>query len=560
MNSLELKILYIFDITAEIAKKVEFTKGINIITSSQIDGNKRGKSAIMKSIYYTLGADTYFDGNWNSDSKVYILKFNVKDISYYIYRYCKLFKIFDGELKQLIFKTTNRTELSEFLSKIFDFKVMLPNKEENIFELTPPAFSYILNYVDQDRMSCSKFDSFKALQQYKMDKLSILYNHFGIFNEDYFDVIKKDEELSQSIKNLSEEETIITNMIGRIAVYIDGKDIPQNIETLKIELDKYSSDYSELIDKMKKVKDSLIELKNNKIHLDRSINELKEVQKKEKVVVKKISTDSCPTCSQGINKLKLKIEKFNSIEDIYLIKGELELLLSDINQKIKLKEDEYKAFSTKIEQYKNIVDSGVSNISSTIKHLGYINTRDSLLKDRYDIEQKIEKDNKSKKELQKEIREFKKLKKLADSSYEEKMLESKQFFFLEEIEPEQLTSINKNFEASGSNNPISTIIWYINLLKVKYELNPETIKFPIVLDSPNNSELEEEKKLKLFEYIFKNNLKDTQLIVSTLGFDKNNYSDIKIGNVITLSNEKYKLLNNVEYKENKNILQTMMEL
>lgn len=49
--------LYLFDPSEKLAKKIEFCDGINIITSSQEDGNDRGKSVIMRSLYHSLGAE-----------------------------------------------------------------------------------------------------------------------------------------------------------------------------------------------------------------------------------------------------------------------------------------------------------------------------------------------------------------------------------------------------------------------------------------------------------------------------------------------------------------------
>ena len=45
------------DLTNKEAKRIIFSPGKNMLTSS---GNHLGKSVIMKSLYYTLGAEVYF--------------------------------------------------------------------------------------------------------------------------------------------------------------------------------------------------------------------------------------------------------------------------------------------------------------------------------------------------------------------------------------------------------------------------------------------------------------------------------------------------------------------
>ena len=49
--------IYIFDVKTEEAYTVSFKKGINLITSSDIDGTDRGKSVLLRSLYHSLGAD-----------------------------------------------------------------------------------------------------------------------------------------------------------------------------------------------------------------------------------------------------------------------------------------------------------------------------------------------------------------------------------------------------------------------------------------------------------------------------------------------------------------------
>ena len=53
--------IYIFDVVKKEAYSTDFKKGVNIITSSDIDGTDRGKSVLLRSLYHALGADSHFD-------------------------------------------------------------------------------------------------------------------------------------------------------------------------------------------------------------------------------------------------------------------------------------------------------------------------------------------------------------------------------------------------------------------------------------------------------------------------------------------------------------------
>lgn len=75
-----------------------------------------------------------------------------------------------------------------------------------------------------------------------------------------------------------------------------------------------------------------------------------------------------------------------------------------------------------------------------------------------------------------------------------------------------------------------------------------------ILDSPNNTELDEEKRLLLFNYLFHNIDPNTQLIISTLGFAKEDYPDTTFSQIVELENNKYSLLNTKDYQENVELL------
>lgn len=67
--------IYIFDINLKIGYLIDFKKGINIVILSEVDGIDRGKFVLLKSLYYVLGVDVYFDFKWSEKDKIYILKF-----------------------------------------------------------------------------------------------------------------------------------------------------------------------------------------------------------------------------------------------------------------------------------------------------------------------------------------------------------------------------------------------------------------------------------------------------------------------------------------------------
>lgn len=550
MNSLFVNSLYIFDYKNKIAKNVNFEHGINIITSDKLRGNDVGKSILLKSIYHTLGADSIFDDKWQDDIKTYIVDINVYDNKYYVYRRESLFKVFNESFERL-FTTNNRQDLGNYLSGIYKFKVMLPDRENEALEIAPPVYSYLINYIDQDKMDGTTFASFNSLGQYSKYKENVIYTHFGLFDDIYYNAVKTCEKLKSSIKDKKSEKELIKNMLKKVDIYLSGLDAPDDINILNIELEDMKEEYYDIVVNLQKIKNNLIKIRNEKTDLELNIKEIETTKKEQEKKWRNNSLDK--------SDLDLKITYSNQIEDLITIKDDLEIMILKCNKDLNKRENEYKNLLGKLSIYEEKMNINNQYISDVLKHKGYLKAKDDLLIDLKDIETSIEDLQTNFNKYDKIVKNYNSKKKEVNKTYENLMLECKKNFGLKEIKDDRFKNIGTNFKARGSNKPISTIIWYFNLLKVKYDYNKETIKFPLILDSPNNVELDDEKRISLFEYIFKNNIEDTQLIVSTLGFNKYDYKDINFNNIIELNNDKYSLLNKEDYDKNKHILELVLK-
>jgi hypothetical protein len=559
MNQLTIHQLYIFEPKNKLGKRVDFTKGINIITSDKKRGNDVGKSIILKSIYHTLGADSVFDDMWKEIPKVYIVNFSINDVYFYIYRSDKLFKVYNEKMERL-FHTANRSELAGYLKELYGFSVKLPNKETEEMELAPPVYSYLLNYVDQDKMEGPKFESFDSLFQFKKDKKAILFNHFGIYTDEYFETVEKLEKLKREEKDLKEDLVVTTNMLKRVSCYLEGYDAPNNLELLRQQLESKKAEYTVLVNDMKKYKNRLLSLRSDRAKLESDITDLQNWSRSKEKDIKVVLDHRCPTCSQQIeDDFTIKLSQYNQLEDFLIMKNHLDTEMLQIERQLLQNEEKYQYLIEKLELFEKEMNFNSSDISDALKHRGYLEAQNNMLKESGTIQQKIEINQEEIDNNNKILKKYKEMEKSANESYKQLMIESIIRFDLKEISTKKVEKINSSFNARGSNIPISTIIWYFNLLKVKFELNPNAIRFPLLLDSPNNVESDEEKETALFNFIFKNNNPNTQLIVSTLGFKEEEYEDIKFDKVTNLEVRKYSLLNKEEYDQNKKLLKLVFQ-
>ena len=560
MHKLVVNELYLFSIKEKKAKYVSFDDGINVITSSKNNGTKRGKSVIMKSIYHTLGADCIFEDKWNINDKVSILKIFVDDKEYYILRYQRLFKVYYKDNMQVLLRTNSRMELAEFLGNLFNFKVMLPNKSTGEIEVTPPAYNYLLNFIDQDGMDGSKFLSFASLQQYSDYKDKVLYYHFGVYNEEYYLLIKSIEVIENNIKEVREKIELNQNMVQRINSDVKGTDYSASIQALEEELKLNKAEYTSYISRLSECKKRLIKYRNAREDVLSSISEILNYSKEIEKDVKSIIKHNCPYCKSEIeDNLDMRIYNYNSIEDALFLKAGLEEELTDIEHKIEIEEKKYKEHLQQINSYEKKLVMYNEEIDDVLKYKGYMEMRDSLIKELGEL---FLEENAYNDELKKEKRRRKKFddsKKQVNKKYYELMTRDKKRFDLKEISDKKIMDIKSNISAGGSNKPIATIIWYMNLLRIKREFNPNAILFPVVFDSPNNVETDEEKRIELLKYLFECVDKNTQLIISNLGFDKSQFKDFKIDKIIEITNDKYQLLNQNDYDKHKHLFISLME-
>lgn len=557
MTKLVFKKLYVFSSCDKKAKVIEFSEGKNIITSSPVDGTDRGKSVLLKSLYHTLGADCVYDAIWDDDEKIYIVCFAIDDSIYYMYRCNKLFKLCDEKFN-LIFKTINRKELAEFLKPILNFAVSLPERNEEKLEITPPAYNYLLYYLDQDYLAGPHFESFRNLSQYPNYKENVLFYHFGAFDENYYNIIKSIEDIKESIAEKEKRQMLDEDMLERVADSIKDVSYTKSIESLRKEVDKAKGQYTEISSNLAKIRNSLIQLRNEKEELLIKLKSLEGVNKLNEKDISSLLEHKCPYCNTKISDtIELKIRKYNLAEDIVLLSNDMQISIVTIERKIEKQEKLYSEWLEKLAKYEEKLQLKSDEISDVLKHQGYIEVRENLIEELGELNDSLDEDRAKLKELQKEEKKYNDIKNNINQRYYELMLSDKNRFGLEEIDPKSFEKITKVFSAGGSNKPIATVIWYMNLIKLKNEFNPEAINFPIVFDSPNNAESDISKKVEVYKYLVDNVDERNQLIVSGIGYNETDFKDVVFDKVITLDNEKYQVLCEKDYNENIELLHMM---
>lgn len=553
------KKIYIFDILTKKAFVTSFEEGVNVVTSSSIDGTDRGKSVLLRSLYHVMGADAHFDKKWKNEDKVYLLEFLVDNKKYFIYRHRKLFKVFN-DLIQILFQTSSRTELSEFLGEIWSFKIFLPNRNTEKLEIAPPAYTYVMNFLDQDYYDGTNFNSFKSLGQYQNFKPDVIYSQFGIYDKNYFERVKNKQNLFERINESKDSYKKADEMKEKVSNLLENVVVPENLQELERELSIRSKEYNDILNSMNAFRYKLTNLRNEKYELEIALNQIEKFKNnKEKEIKVILETDICPECHSVLNDTTdLRSKRYNSIEDSLYISDSIYEDIEKISKEIFQIESSYREFSNRLESYKKNINSAQEEIKNYTSYMGLNELYNSLNLELFN-ELQLQEELKDRIEnIEEELKKVLEIKADINKKYYEMVDRQVLRFGLNELDESQYKAINRVFCASGSNKPISTVIWYFILNNIKTCFNKKSLKLPMVLDSPKNAEMDYDKEQALIEYILENSSNYTQLIFSSIGFERTKFifeGEIKI---IELKNDKYQLLNSETFKEYEDILENVL--
>jgi len=551
--------IYIFDTAIKKAFSTEFKKGINVITSSNIDGNDRGKSVLLRSLYHALGADSNYDKKWDDKNKIYVLEFSINDKIYYIYRFGRLFKIFDNN-KHIIFSTINRNELAEYIKELFDFSIYLPQKKNEKLTIAPPVFTYLLSFIDQDKYNGTKFDSFNKLDQFSNIKPNVIYSHLGLYNKDYFLALKEKEEKEEKIKNINIELEYLDRMKNKISKLLQNVFCPETIEKLDNDLRIKSTQYSNILSEMNEVRLSLTDKRNNLKECDIALKQILEYENKnEKEVVKIKEKKFCPTCNTIFSDTLINVisRKYNNTNSVINVRDNIIIEIETIKKDITNLENQYSNLLIELQKYNNAISEGKKEIDDYVRFKGLNELHDNLNSDIIDKKNDKKFFETNLKVIKSKLKKINSQKKVFDEKYCDKIAQLKIRFNLSELENKNYDKITENFCASGSNKPVSTVIWYVTLQELVREFNPHRIELPVVFDSPNNAEIDEEKKRSLIQYILESSHNCDQLIMSAIGFKKEEYDFDNEINISYLDNDKYCLLNEETFSKFEDLLLEM---
>lgn len=560
MKELFFNSILIADISKKTAKFQEFSKGFNVITSSD---NHVGKSSLVKSLYYALGAEVEFDSTWDKTSKIYIVNFSVDEKEYKIARFLKKFILFEND--NIILSTNSVTkELAKKLEEIFDFGVYLPNRNDNKIELAPPVFIFMPYYIDQDRGWTKIYNSFSNIEQYdKKARMKSLYYHLGIYNKTTIELMAKKDSLSLQLKQAKEEGVRLQVVVNALSEELKNIVPAENMEELERNLllpkEKISLLIKKIGEKRNEIQKIETALQNHKYQLD-IINMVEYHIIKDSIDTPRQNILSCPKCGYVMDQEIFEIvqKNYTSLSKKYA-KQQISLLIHRIENKLGELKTEYIELMNKLkgeeavyDEKKNAYDIYLAQkgLSSTFNNMSE-NYEKNIL-EQIKIDAVIHDINLELKKLPNKIE--------IEKKYIEFTTENLVSLGAWEESYKRNIKLLKPLRGQGTLNNKIILSQVIALFQTMDYMQIQSNKFPFVIDSPRGNEASHLSSKEILKLIFRINT-IAQIILVTIDFsDYEDSVDYKGAINIVKLEQQYGLLTEDVYKEHLGEVETLQNL
>lgn len=496
-----IKSLLIVDYENEKANKFVFSDSANLIVSST---NGEGKSSLVKSIYYALGANLKsFPKGWNADNFIFQLEVFIDGNEFLIKRHNKVISVLDNNEVKLF---ENFAEYYLWFQEKLKMRLELVNKSSDKASLASVEALFSPMYIDQDKAWDGKLfkDSFESLGRYKSNDFpkNVFDYYLGISDSQ---IVDKESKKNEYLRQLE----LVNGRINQVqSVYKTYRTknkitetVPKDFKDLQKELDFYITE----TDKFSiKITDKTGELSKEKIKLDILNQDLEELKKLSSKIKERFSEirHECVYChsiltrQQSLTRLELEDNELAIKSRIDSISQQImksKRIVQEKEEAIKHLQEQFNQYHerlTELRQLSDIDEYVNQNVLSELKKL--------------EIQETLEKSNLDKLigDITKEIRMLKKelnqRAKTIEGEYEALKNELSILIGSTGITDKKFRNFDK-LEGSGTNlNKDLLVIFlvYMNLVDSK-----SITSLPFAIDSFVKNETDKKVLKKMFDAI-----------------------------------------------------------
>lgn len=557
MREVYFQSILIADLQNHTARLQKFSKGLNVVTSTD---NHVGKSSLLKSLYYTLGAEVDFDSVWDRNSKLYLATICVDDDVYRVVRYMKRFAVFHGDnLLQITDSVTK--ELASLLGDIFDFAVYLPNKDTEKVEMAPPAFTFMPYYIDQDKGWSGLYDSFSSITQYKKsDRIKSLYYHLNIYTKGTVELMARRDRLKERLEALQAENNRLCTVLAALREETDNLPPAETVQELEVHLKIPQKRIEALIKRIGESRNSIQSLETTLQQHQRQLQVIREYRaiKDNDTKNKTHGPRTCPNCGYVFDEEIFNIVRANysALNENYMCQ-QIQLIINSIEKKLADAKEHYVSLMKKLKQEETAFRAEKNEFDIYVRQRGLCDSirrfTDELGKihaEAVDISAEI-------KEISKSINKLPNKKEV-----EEKYIEyvRSNIMTLGAWDPAYDGNIRllKPIKAQGTLENKIILAQFIGLFQTMDYFKSGATRFSFVVDSPRAKEASNSSSRDILKMIAQMNMLP-QIILATIDYS-DFQSDIEPPAMVITLTEQRKLLRKWDYSANEEYITSLAEL
>lgn len=532
MKKLRFESLELLSLKERRARRILFHPKMTVI----IGENDVGKSSVIKSIYWTLGAEAAkVHPNWMEANIRSLLTFTVDDVRYRVLRERNNFSFFTDDSK-LVFRANSVVkELAPFMAELLDFKLVLSNRAGEP-ETPPPAYAFLPFYIDQDDGWSKPLESFANLGQYSAYKKPVIEFHTGILPNEFYVLEANKRRIQVKQREFQADRNVVQKAMEKIGLTLTFDGLELSTESHEVAVERLLVQLKQLRESRRTRAAKLAEILDQRVITDNQIATVRAaLQEIEKDIVfardlpEEILCPTCGTshqnvfanrysiiedreaCLEFISDSSMKIQQLaKSAASLDAEVREADAAMAEIHAMLDARRDdvsladviESKGRSIASDLFREQFDSLTDEISMLVSEIEDIEEKLGALKD-------------------------KKRRDMIVAFYAQLMLSYLDRLDVSNYSAKEFTKLPARISETGSDLPRSILAYYLAILNTMKEFSTSFFG-PIVIDSPNQQDQDAKNVGAMIDLIVNAVPDDAQVILGTVSLHDRTFDDAAI--------------------------------
>jgi uncharacterized protein YoxC len=521
MKELRISEILLISDLEKTARRIKFHPQTTVI----IGKNDTGKSAVLKSIYRTFGAEPpQIHPSWKNAEVTSLVRFSVEGTQYSILRKEGLIGLYDATDHVIGAFHSISNELAPVFANLVGFGLKLQSRGGEL-STPPPAYFFLPYYIDQDKGWNDNWASFIRLSQFADYRRNVAEYHTGIRPNEYYAARGELQLLLQKLEKLSDEIRVLKQVQNRMQERTATTSFDLSLENFQAEIEDLLSEAQKLLKIEEDLKGDLERKISSRNQMDLQLQivqrALSEVSADYRFATGELTEDSvdCPTCGAKYSNSfseRFEIAKDEERLQTFLMKlqdekRQTENEIDKVRQKFDDNRIEVQKIRALLETKREKVTLAmilqsegrkevVGEFKVALEELNAKETKISEEADKYRSDLKALEDPDRIRQIQNAYLEFMglylsrlKVDRLGEASYRR---------------------IDSKIQESGSDQPRALLAYYFSILQVIRSFSSSSTICPIVIDSPNQQDQDSENLRTMLEFIRDNRPQNTQLILA----------------------------------------------